>query len=323
MTEARDSVSVYQQIPLGGPQLLVLDSGVIYDDIVYGLRHERETVLVSSARAGATRLFAAPHVYDEIYDHLDGHERRGVTRETVIARFESLYLPLIRFVDATCERPHPRAMPVWDADPDDGPTAELAVLLAPCVVLAVDPHLVDAGFGRDDWLTQVWSARELLGLDTVLLVSGNAVKVAGQRVLAGIRWFLDGLTPEEIAAGVAFGVVATALLPASAHTAIDAAARRTVGVAGELTAGGLSAGAQFLRARTERGVELQAASVGADPVASPEQQLARRLALAGGQIDLSSTSRHQMSGTSIAGRSRAFVTAGSTLALGRFLPPRS
>jgi hypothetical protein len=203
--------------------MLVLDTGVIYNDIIYRLRHpDARGALIGSALSGTTVLIAGEHVYDEVYDSLVGHERRGFTRERVLSVFERIYLPQIRFVSVPRWPVAKRVLPVALADPDDVPTAALALLLAPSLVFAIDPHLVEAGFGRaQDWLSLTFQADQLLGYDGTLLTAALAVSAAGRVAAKAARWFAQDLRPIDVAAGVAVAVGLTLIAPRAA----DATAR--------------------------------------------------------------------------------------------------
>jgi hypothetical protein len=266
------------ELPLGGPQIFVLDTGVLYDDIVYRLRHpESRGVLLGGATTGTIRLFAADHVYDELYDSLGGFERRRVRRDEFIRCLEQDYLPRLRFVTTPSEPIPARAAMVPDVD--DRPTATLALLLAPCIVLAKDSHLVDAGFGRpDDWLPLAWQADELLGLDGTLLVGILGLGRAGRLAREGARWLFDDLSPRHVALGAALGaavVMAAPQLAAGLHTAAQRAGR----VTGEV-AGGVAVGfAQVAVERGRRAARLAAAAVDPDADAPLAHHLARNLAV--------------------------------------------
>jgi hypothetical protein len=179
-------------LPLLGPHVLVVDTMVIYDDIVRCLRHNQSrTALVESARRRATRLFAASHVYKEMYDHIGGFERRSVERGEVLRVFEDVYLGVCRFVDTRQGEWHPRVLPVAEVDASDVPTAELAMLLAPCDVLTRDSHLLDAGFGTGNWLARVFEAEELLGVEGATLAMMLLAGEAGKRLVETIRTAVD------------------------------------------------------------------------------------------------------------------------------------
>lgn len=198
-------------LPLLGPHVLVVDTMVLYDDIVRRLRHNQpRTALVESVNHRATRMFAASHVYEEMYDHIGGFERRSVERSEVLRVFEEVYLPVCRFVETPQGDLHPRVVPVAEVDESDVPTAELALLLAPCDVLTRDSHLLDAGFGTGNWLTRVFEAEELLGVDgatvAMMLLMGDAGKRLGEAVYEAVSPLIDLLRTSEPARIVAAGI---------------------------------------------------------------------------------------------------------------------
>ena len=313
-------------LPLGGPHIFVLDTGVLYDDIVYRLRHpESRGVLLGGATTGTIRLFAADHVYDELYDSLGGFERRRVRRDEVIRCLERNYLPRLRFVSVLSEPLRAKAAMVVDVD--DRPTAILALMLAPCIVLAKDPHLVDAGFGRaDDWLSLAWQADELLGLDGTLTVGMLGAGRAFGLARDGARWFFDDLSPGHVALGAALGAAVVVAAPQVA-AGLNSAAHRVGRLAGE-TAGGLARG--FAQVAVERGrhaAQLAAAAVDPDPRAPLAHALARHLAFVDAPVttdELASTF-----GVDAAmvrgelGAHSAFVRTQAGWALGRARAPRT
>lgn len=314
-------------LPLGGPQLLVLDSGVIYNDIVYRLRHpERRGVLVGSAQRGTSRLLAADHVFDEIYDRLDGHERRGVTPEAVIASFERDYLPLVRFVELPAWPPPPRVVAVGARDPDDAPTAMLALLIAPSLVFSLDAHLVETGFGRrEDWLRLAWHADEVLTYDGTLVLGGWALDRAGRWVGDHARRFTRDAQRDELLAGVALGMLILAALPAAAD-AIDQTARRVLASAGRAAAETAAVAAGLAAERGRRTFALQAAAVEPDLPSTLAARAARQLALSDAAQDttqLAAALRTEPQVlAAVLGEHRAFIPTTGGWQLGRRRLPR-
>jgi hypothetical protein len=266
-------------VPFGGPQMLVLDTGVIYNDIIYRLRNPNgRGALIGSAKAGSTVLLAGEHVYDEVYDSLTGHERRGFSRAAVVSCFERIYLPHLRFVSMPAWPVPRRVVPVGVVDPDDAPTAALALLVAPSLVFAIDPHLVDAGFGRaEDWLSLTFQADELLGCDGTLLMAGLGVRGLGRGVASAARWFVNDLRPIDVAAGAAAALGLILMAPRAADTVLGGAQRAGRGlghVAGEVA----MVMAQIAAQRGKNTAALHAASVTADLPAGLQARLARHLA---------------------------------------------
>lgn len=314
-------------VPFGGPQILVLDTGVLYDDIVYRLRYPgRRGVLVGSAHAGATVLLAADHVYDEIYDSVTGHERRGFSRGDVVSCFERIYLPYLRFVAMPAWPVRTRVLAVGAADPDDAPTAALGLLVAPSLVFAVDPHLVNAGFGRaEDWLALTWLADDLLGYDGTLLVTAIAARAVGQRASHASRALVADLRPAEVAAGVAVGLAMVATAPRLTGAVSDAAQRavRQFGRAASVIA---TAVAQVAAERGRRTAQLHAGSVVPDLPLGPAERLARLLAVTHEPIlaDILAAAVQQPTGlvSEVLSGHPAFINAGRGWQLGRRRLPR-
>lgn len=124
-------------VPLVFP--VVIDAMMLRDQILRLARTGRRTVLVSAANGGVLRIFCAPHVFQEVEEHRDEWARsRHLGPTKVRAAWEETVLPLLRCVDvpqglATTEeqrrlddlaQPHTQY-----GDPDDVPTATLALLL--------------------------------------------------------------------------------------------------------------------------------------------------------------------------------------------------
>ncbi len=84
------------------PVVIVIDTNQLLPNIATACKRNERTILVTSANVGAVRLFCADHVINEVYDHAEQFaSRAGVSREVYIARFESEYLPLIRYVPSS------------------------------------------------------------------------------------------------------------------------------------------------------------------------------------------------------------------------------
>jgi hypothetical protein len=313
-------------LPFGGPQLLVLDTGVIYNDIIYRLRQPaRRGVLIGSATAGTTVLLAADHVYDEMYDSLTGHERRGFARDEVVACFERLYLPHLRFVTMPRGRVPKRAGAVTDTD--DVPTAVLAILVAPSLVFAIDPHLTRAGFGRpDDWLSLTFQADELLGYDGTLLIAAIAARRLGRSLASAAQWLASDVRPADVLAAVALALGVTMLAPRAADGLATGAQRATRGF-GHVSAEAAIVFGQLAVERSERTIALRAASVVPDKPASVAARLARHLAVTRAPLSTialaQSTALDQALVTEVVATHPAFDYDGSGWQLGRRRLPRA
>jgi hypothetical protein len=124
------------------PLPIVVDADVLHRNIDYCLRTGWTPRLIDSASHGYTLLtgvvlFATARVQEEIERQLDEIAiRREVPREDVAHVWNETFLPRIRFVEiqdgAVAD---PRVEQVRALHEADAPTAALAVMLSPCVVL--------------------------------------------------------------------------------------------------------------------------------------------------------------------------------------------
>jgi hypothetical protein len=316
-----------ERAPLGGPQIGVLDTNTIFNDIVYQLRHGRQMgAMVASSRAGAVRLFASSHVYGEVYRRASTQERRGFPAEQLLELFEERYLPQIRFVDVAGLPIGANARAVEAADPDDLPTAVLALALAPCHVYTDDPDLTDAGFGQQrNWLGLVRSAERAMQVDQTMLVLAELARWGWRKLAPWINRQIRETGPVEVMLGGAIGILVLSALPAAGHArlgeAIDAGERFLAG-AGEL---GASAGLGLMVERARRSGNLVESLVRVEEP-SVEGALARELA-SRGPLQLPELARAGgVTAEEVAAtleRLACFVVEPSGWALGRHLPPRT
>jgi hypothetical protein len=138
----------------GSPRFVgVVDANAILSSVGNDCRkgtYWRSGLLRMTDRSTAA-LYAADHVYGEVYEHLPEISQWSKIPVGVLqTRFEKQYLPLLRFVtvDMT-EIIDPVVFAI--ADVDDRPTGQLAKLVAPCVVFSEDRHLRKPGLAPDDW----------------------------------------------------------------------------------------------------------------------------------------------------------------------------
>jgi hypothetical protein len=316
-----------ERAPLGGPQLGILDTNTIFNDVIYQLRHGREEgAMIGSARAGAVGLLASSHVYGEVHRRAPSQERRGFSTGQILGLFERRYLPHIRFVDVAGLPLGARATAVLEADPDDLPTAQLALTLAPCHVYTDDPDLTDAGFGQQrNWLRLIHSSDRAMKVDQSALLLAELVRWGWRRAAPWTERQLREIGPMEVLLGGAIGLLVLSALPASGLARLERtieAGERFIAGAGEL---GASAGLGLLGERARQTGYLAQSLVPADPAPGIEARLARELAARGplGLVDLSAaaaTTREEAE--PILARLPCFVSEGSGWQLGRRLQPR-
>jgi hypothetical protein len=143
----------------GAVRVVVLDTNVILLSVRRFMR-DGTSALLGGAKRGTLKLFAAEHVYWEVFEKLpvvmpgwgfDPHEAASA--------LDDEFLPWIRFVRVSGIRAaDSRDEQVTDRD--DRPTAVLVSLLAPVVSISRDPDLVSVGLAFDEWLAPVLAGAE-------------------------------------------------------------------------------------------------------------------------------------------------------------------
>jgi hypothetical protein len=131
----------------------IVDANAILSSVDNDCRKGWDSRLLRSTLFGCTTLYAADHVWREVYDKLPKIAKSSpVPLADLRARFEAEYLPAIRFVTMSAEHePHPRVLEITDLD--DRPTGQLALLLGPVIVYSEDRDLRRPGFAPPDWRT--------------------------------------------------------------------------------------------------------------------------------------------------------------------------
>lgn len=76
------------------------------------------------------------------------------------------------------EADDPRVLAVLAADEEDAAVAQLAVLLAPALLLTKDHHLLDAGLGAARWADALGLVQQVVAIDVATRGSA-ALTVAG------------------------------------------------------------------------------------------------------------------------------------------------
>lgn len=129
----------------------IVDADAILSSVDNDCRNDRNSRLLRSTAFDSTTLFAADHVWEEIYRKLPKIAKTSpAPLADLRARFETRYLPAMRFVTMSAEdEPHPRVLAIIHLN--DRPTGQLALLIAPVIVYSEDKHLRRPGFAPPDW----------------------------------------------------------------------------------------------------------------------------------------------------------------------------
>lgn len=268
----------------------IVDTNVLLKNIKKDVELSPSATAMGRLRtAGALRLFAPYHVELEMEEHLDRWMTdRGVDPTLARRIWEQDYKPAIRFVEIGSFAPNDsRLVALRARDPDDAPTAALALLLGR-KALSEDRDLLDYGLasGRP-WLQTVLATGHVALGETVQFGVAGAVAVTGQGLtdlVAGARalWATrDGRRLLLVVGLVALGTAALAVALRNRHEPsrrwIDETARA---VAGTFRDGGRGAIGGYVTVERNRqtGEATLRAGVVASAGSSALQRAARILA---------------------------------------------
>jgi hypothetical protein len=241
------SLDPYSSFPL--KLVVVVDADALLSSIDNHCRSGNRPRLLRIAASRGACAYAEDHVYGEVYR---GFRRIAASTSISVgelrACFEEHYLPLLRWVKTD-------AAGITDervarvTDQTDVPTAELASLIAPCVVLSQDKSLRRPGFAPEEWrLAAGHGVQVVEGADmqeaAVMVMSLPVLVVLGGGIQLGkaarIPWW---------ASLVLMGVGGYALLRSSER-------RRVVANGAELFIEGIGEALSQAAAREQAGVHL-------------------------------------------------------------------
>jgi predicted nucleic acid-binding protein len=160
--------------------LVVLDTNVLLRDIRARLRYRQHTFLQQAAGFGTFKLFATERVRSEVTSHLREYiEKYRLDAGLAEKVWATEYGRLIQFVVVPDTHPDPRVSIVASLHKADVPTAVLAAMLAPCLVLSTDKSsLGKAGLAAIEWFPLARHA-------AIAIPDGDAVLVGTELILKG------------------------------------------------------------------------------------------------------------------------------------------
>ncbi|GAA3164025.1 hypothetical protein GCM10010531_15240 [Blastococcus jejuensis] len=129
----------------------VLDADALLSSIRHHALNDWPSRIARFSEGGRLPVLASEHVYWEVYKGLPKHAAEtGLSIDALRACFETAYLPHIRWVRVASGFGHDERV-LLVTDMTDVPTAHLASLIAPCVVLSEDKSLRRPGFAGNQW----------------------------------------------------------------------------------------------------------------------------------------------------------------------------
>jgi predicted nucleic acid-binding protein len=231
---------------------IVVDANALRDEILRV--GQPRTVLANAANQGVLRLYCAAHVIKEVTDHYGQWATdKGVPAAAVCDRWRTTYLPLLRCVevpsDLTGGEQAERlaflaSSPSRYGDPDDVPSATLAILLA-APLLSRDKGPLRAvygeGFdhvGHGRWIDKLRAGGDLgpiggylQGATAIITGVGTASYYGLNAVVRRAGW------QNSIAAGLAGAAAYTVMVRAETKRSIRMALGKLLGALAEALGG--------------------------------------------------------------------------------------
>jgi len=228
---------------------LVVDANVIRDELVRMARTGTRTIMANAASYGVLRLYCARHVVNEIAQHRDRWAHgAGLDPQLLHTVWRDTHMRLLRWVDvpprllytpAELERLRTLATPD-SGDPDDLPTAALALLLG-APLLSKDRKPVIAVYGDIDyprhvrWLDALAAGGDLGSLGQVLQATVLLGGGLGEGAVHAVRSLLRTIPWPWMLLLAGVGAVGyMRLVPAEAKQRIASGAKTASRVAVEI-----------------------------------------------------------------------------------------
>ncbi len=143
--------------------VLVLDADALLSSVAHQCSRGYRPRLLRVLESNSCRGFAPDHVYGEAYKGLVKFANEATSLGKLRRCFEERYLPHIRWVDTSIETINDaRVALVIEQDLTDVPTAQLASLIAPCLVVSGDKHLRRPGVAPAEWVAALGHGTEIV-----------------------------------------------------------------------------------------------------------------------------------------------------------------
>jgi len=183
-----------------GPIPVVLDTSCVRTGLHFQLSTGRLPASLDNLRSGRTRMYMEAETLDETWERLPRFARQlNVATSTLEKLFANDWMPSMSIVSVSdaVRALDERAVAVHDLDPDDYPTAALAALLSPCIVLTHNyRHFRPLGVtAESQGLDAVFAAMRVRAgeshMQGIVLVPASPVIAVG----ATTKWAADKFGP--------------------------------------------------------------------------------------------------------------------------------
>lgn len=171
-------------------------------------------IMPTLARGGVINLVTAEHIDSKVYERLPDacrNTRTGVAAAT--EAYETTLRPLLRLVavgELMLDDPLVGAVEL--VDEEDRAVAQLAVLLAPSMVLTMDKHLIAAGLGIREWADALFKLKHIAEIDDLVWGTASGASLAATLSIHGVIEFGRLLARSPIALGLTVSALLSAVL---------------------------------------------------------------------------------------------------------------
>ena len=171
-------------------------------------------IMPTLARGGVVNLVTAEHIDAKVYTRLPQACQNSHTDLAAATQaYETILRPLLRLVAVgDLMMDDPRVSAVALVDEEDRAVAQLAVLLAPSMVLTMDKHLIAAGLGVREWADALHKLKYLAEVDDLVWGTASGAAIGMYLSILGVVEFGRLLARSPVALGLTLGAVLSALL---------------------------------------------------------------------------------------------------------------
>lgn len=197
------------------PQPVVPDANALIDDVIHYARRQLAagrgySRLTSLTDIGVARAFVPMHILEKVDLRLErALQDCGIDVGLGYEIWDTVLRPLLSAVELPpiTDRDDPRVLAVLDADEEDASVAQLAVILAPALLLTRDRDLLDAGLGVVKWADALGLVQQIAAADS--MVNGSARLAVGGLWAGGLAVRQAGrvLVRSPLLAGLALAIV--------------------------------------------------------------------------------------------------------------------
>lgn len=187
--EARTVISA-EQVWLECPLPYLLDTSVLFSELLGLAKKGRSPRLLAAAQSGAAILYVPTNVAEEIPGKFGSIASAGrVSVEAVAVAWWDHYSPYVRVIDAVPAEADERRQALAADDADDLPFADAVAMMGPVLAFSEDTDLTLRGLASDRWRDLPELTHKLLGVDLTFRITPELTAVlVGETAKAARRF---------------------------------------------------------------------------------------------------------------------------------------